>query len=136
MPPERVIFRYRRMIEIVSRIAAHAKPFHEGARTLIGRGCVRNDFGQRERAKAVVKRQSGRLRCITASPVRGGEPPPDFHAGRERRGKTFDRQSGEPDEGSDTGHLDSPQTKAVLVEMMLYAIDHRVAIGLTEGTRE
>jgi hypothetical protein len=77
-------FRQRRIVEILSRIAAHPKPFHDRSRAMVRRRCVRYDFRERENPKPVAERQSGRLRCITVSPMLEGQAPADFHTGRER----------------------------------------------------
>ncbi len=65
-----------------------------------------------------------------------GETPADFHAGRETGAESWNCQSGEPDEGCYIRDLNGPQTKAVLTEMLLNAIDQRVALSSTEAIRE
>jgi hypothetical protein len=136
MTSERMTFRQRRMVEILSRIAAHPKPFHDCSRAVVRRRCERYDCWERESPKPVVKRQSGRLRCITVTPMPEGKTPADFHAGREMGAESCDGQSGEPDVWRDIQHLDCPQTKVVFTEMLVDAIDHRVALDPTEATPE
>src|ERR1700704_2004163 len=111
-------FRKRRIVEILSGIAAHPKPFHDGSRTVVRRRREGYDVGERESPKGVTERQSGRLRCITVPPMREGQTPADFHAGREMGAESRDVQSGKPDKGGDTRDLDGPQAKAVLAEML------------------
>src|SRR5882724_7485240 len=84
MPLEPMTFWKPRIVEILSRIAAHPKPFHDGSRAVVRHRCERYNFRKRESPKPVAKRQSGRLRCITVSPMREGQAPADFHTGRER----------------------------------------------------
>src|ERR1044072_320557 len=98
MPAQRMTVRQRRIVEIVDRIAAHPEPFHDGARAVVRRGCERYDLGEREGPEAVVERQSRRLGCVTASPMREGEAPADFHTGHEMSGESRNRQSSEADE--------------------------------------
>ena len=69
MSSEGMTFRQRGILEIVSRIAAHPKPFHERSRAAVRRGRVRYDLRERERSKPVAKGQTGRLRRITAAPI-------------------------------------------------------------------
>jgi hypothetical protein len=52
-----------------------------------------------------------------------GQTPADFHTGREMGAESWDRQSGEPDEGRYIRDLDSPQSKVVFPKMLLDAID-------------
>src|ERR1700682_3257523 len=111
MRSEWMTFRHRRIVEIVSRIAAHPKPFHDCSRAEVRRRCVRYDVRERESAKPVAERQSGRLRCITASPMLEGQTPADFHTGREVGAESwgcYDCQSGETDKRGYIRDLDSP----------------------------
>ena len=128
--------RQRGIVEILSRIAAHPEPFHYGARTDVRRGCVSDDFRERESPKPVAKRQSGRLRRITVSPMLIGEAPADLHAGREMRAQSRIRQSGEADKTGDAGNLDRLQPKSVFAKMLLDAVNHRVALGTVEAAAE
>src|ERR1700754_156475 len=93
MPSQRMTFRKRRVVEILRRIATHAEPFHDCARATVGRGWEGYDFGEPKRAEPLTKRQSGRLRCITMSPMLEGQTPAGFHAGRERRAEPRPGQS-------------------------------------------
>ncbi len=136
MPSERMTLGQRRMVEILDRVAAHAKPFHDRARTVVGHSSERYDLRERERSKAVVKRQSRSLRRITASPVLECQTPAYFYAGCERGGESWNRQSGESDAACYIRDLDCPQAEIVLAEMFLDALDHCVAFGATEATWE
>ena len=108
MPSEGVAFRQPGIVEIVSWIAAHPKPFHDRSRALVGRRCERNDFREGERPKPAAKRQSGRLRRIALSPMREGETPADFHTGREMGAESSECKSGKSDKGGYTRDLDCP----------------------------
>src|SRR5258708_1894777 len=108
MPSEGMAFRQRRMVEILGWIAAHPKPFHDGARALVRRRGERHDLRDRGSPKPVAKCQSGRLRCITVSPMLEGQPPADFHTGREMGAESRERQSGEADKRSDIRNLNRP----------------------------
>jgi hypothetical protein len=56
VPSEWITFWKRRIVEIVSRMAAHPKPFHDCSRAVVRRRCERYDFWERESPKPVVKR--------------------------------------------------------------------------------
>jgi|SRR5207237_682878 len=65
-----------------------------------------------------------------------GQPPTDFHTGREMGAESWDCKSSEPDKRCYTRHLDSPKPKPRSLKSFLDAIDHRVALNWTEGTPE
>jgi hypothetical protein len=56
MLSEWMTFRQRRMLEIISGIAAHPKPFHDCSRAVVRRSRERYDFRERESPKPVAKR--------------------------------------------------------------------------------
>jgi len=118
MSSEGMTFRQPGILEIVSRIAAHFKPFHERSRAAVRRGRVRYDLRERERSKPVAKGQTGRLRRITVAPIGEGQAPADFHARRKMGAEPWNQQSGETDKRHHTRNLDRPQTKPVLREML------------------
>ena len=136
MRSEWMTFRQRRVAEIVCRIAAHPKPFHDGSRTAIRRRGIRYDLLKRGSLKSVAKRQMGRLGCIAAAPMFEGQTPTDLHTWREMGDEPWDGQSGEADKRCHTWDLDRPQAKSVFTEMLLDAIDHRVALNPTQAAAE
>src|SRR5262249_56390813 len=126
----------RRVVEMCGRTAANSKPFHDCWRAMGRRRRVRSDFAKRDSPNPVGKGQSGRLGCITASPMLEGQTPAYLDTGCEMGSEPLDRQSGKPDEGCYTWNLDRPQAKTMLVEMPLDAIDHRVTLNVTERAPE
>jgi hypothetical protein len=108
MASEWVNFGKPGIVEVLSGIAAHVKPFHDRARTVVRRVGERHDFRERERPESVADRQSSRLRRITVSPMFEGQTPADFHTGREMGAESRPCQSGESDEGGDARELDRP----------------------------
>lgn len=114
----------------------HPQPLHDRPRSVVRRRCERDDIRERESAEPVAKRQAGRFRCITLSPMLEGQAPADLHAGRERGFESRDGQSGETDKRRCTRDLDGPQTKAAFAEVLFDAINQRVALNSTEATRE
>jgi len=65
-----------------------------------------------------------------------GQTPTDFHTGCEMGAESCDCYSGETDKRCYVRNLDSPQTKVVFAEMLLDAIDHRIALNSTEAIPE
>ena len=82
-----------RVVKIISRIAAHPKPFHDSSRSLVQHRCIRYDFWKRERPERGANGQSGSLRCITASPMLESKTPTYFYTGGEMGTELWNEQS-------------------------------------------
>src|SRR3954453_12769760 len=133
MSSQRVPFRKCRIAEIPGRIAAHAEPLHHRAGAEVARRREGNRFLKGENVKSEAEHYAGCLRRIAMPPMQEGHTPADFHRLREMRVKPRPCQSGKADERRDTRNLDGPQSEAVLVEMPLDAIGHRIAVTAAQS---
>ena len=136
MRRDRVPFRKKRVVEVITRIVGHAELFHDAARALVADGGHGDDFGELEGLEAVGERGLCALGGVAVAPVPGSEPPADLDTGGEVSGKARGGEADEADKLRKTRHLDRPEAEAFLGEVRLDTVYHRVALGGREGAGE
>ena len=108
MPPQRVSFGQRGMVEIIGRRPRHTDSLHHGPRSEVRRDRERHDFLKTANSKAEVESGAGGFGGISAAPVLSGEPPSDLDAGREMGLEPWHGEPHESDEIAHAGNFDGP----------------------------
>lgn len=119
----------RWVIEVIALVVLHPEFVHHPPRADVDRGGERNDFEHPESIEAVRHRTSGRLRRVPTAPEPVVEPPTDLHRRCEMGVERCGPQSGETDERCGLRQLNGPEPEALVIEVLLDAIDQRVALA-------
>src|ERR1700687_2903264 len=117
MPPQGMLRRKQRVIEVILDRSAHRQLFHHPAGAEIWRYGEGDDFRKAQPDKPIAKGSLSALRCIAPTPMLSPKPPADLHAGGKMRHKPRDRQPERADESRVGAKLDRPETEPMLVEV-------------------
>lgn len=129
MAAEGVGFGEGGMVEVLGRVVGHADLFHDAAGGEVGGGCERHDFGEAEGLETALHGGQGAFGGQALVPVGGGEAPADFDAGREGELETGDIETDVADALAGGAEFGGPEAVAVLGEVGVDALEHRVGFG-------
>ena len=135
MPAQRMACRHLRMVEVMG-VALHAQALHHGLRTQVGQRGERDDGLPMQRAEAVLQRRPRAFAGQALAPERPGEPPADFHAGRERQRRGGSVQPDEAHELATGKVLCRPEAPAAFLDQCLDPVCHGIALFTAEQCRK
>src|SRR5258706_154590 len=101
-------------------------------RTQVGQRGERDDGLQMQRAEAVLQRRPCAFAGQALAPERPGEPPADFHAGRERQRRGGSMQPDEAHELAAGKVLCRPEAPAAFLDQCLDPVCHGIALFTAE----
>ena len=117
-----------RRVEVITRIVGHAQPTHDGPRTLVQLGGVRDDLVELEVVEGEIQGGDCSLCGIAMTPHITSKGPADVHCRAESSVEVRGSEAGEAEEATIFDPLERPQPESVLVEACLGLVDQSVAL--------